>query len=146
MSQQPKYYLIEQAILPEVFLKVVEVKRLLATGEETKVSSATRRVGLSRSAFYKYKDSILPFQNLMAGRIVTFQMTLHDTVGLLGRMLTMFSAAGANILTINQTIPVDATASVTITASTTQLACTLEELLHRITELDGVYKAEILAG
>lgn len=146
MHQTQKYYLIEASALPEVFLKVAEVKRLLGTGELDKVSDAAKRVGISRSAYYKYKDSILPFQNLMAGRIITFQMLLHDTAGLLSRLLTIFANAGANILTINQTIPVAENASVTISAETTNLKDSVEMLLEEIRAVEGVYKAEILAG
>lgn len=146
MSENPRYYIVEASALPEVFLKVAEVKRLLSTGETDKVSDATRRVGISRSAFYKYKDSILPFQNMMAGRIITFQMTLKDTAGLLSKLLTVFASAGANILTINQTIPVGGMASVTISAETTELLCPVEGLLKQLSDISGVYKAEILAG
>lgn len=146
MSENPKYYIVEASALPEVFLKVAEVKRLISTGEADKVSDATRRVGISRSAFYKYKDAILPFQNMMAGRIITFQMTLQDTAGLLSKLLTVFAAAGANILTINQTIPVGGMASVTISAETTELLCPVEGLLKQLGEVQGVYRAEILAG
>ena len=142
----PKYYIVEAAALPEVFLRVAEVKRMLATGETDKVSEATRRVGISRSAFYKYKDSILPFQNMMAGRIITFQVLLQDTAGLLSQLLQIFSQAGANILTINQTIPTNGVATITISAETMQLVCPLEELLSQLSAHSGVYKAEILAG
>ena len=143
---EPKYYIVEASALPEVFLRVAEVKRMLATGETDKVSEATRRVGISRSAFYKYKDCILPFQNMMAGRIITFQILLQDTAGLLSQMLQIFSQAGANILTINQTIPTNGVASITVSAETMQLVCPLEELLSQLSEHPGVYKAEILAG
>lgn len=146
MNDIPKYYIVEASALPEIFLKVAKAKHMLSTGETSKVSEATRRVGISRSAFYKYKDSILPFQNLMAGRIITFQMTLRDTAGLLSRLLKIFAACGANILTINQTIPVSSVASVTISAETTELLCPVEELLKQISTTEGVYKAEILAG
>ena len=146
MSFSPKYYIVDAEALPEVFLKVAEVKRMLAVGETDKVSDATRRVGISRSAFYKYKDCILPFQNMMAGRIITFQILLQDTAGLLSQMLQIFSQAGANILTINQTIPTNGVASITVSAETMQLVCPLEELLSQLSEHPGVYKAEILAG
>lgn len=146
MTENPRYYIVESSALPEVFLKVAEVKRLLSTGELDKVSDATRRVGISRSAFYKYKDAILPFQNMMAGRIITFQMTLQDTAGLLSKLLNVFATAGANILTINQTIPVGDVASVTISAETTELLCPVESLLKQLGDTQGVYKAEILAG
>ena len=61
MSKTPKYYVIEASALPEIFLKVAEAKRLLSTGEVSTVNEATRITGISRSAFYKYRDAILPF-------------------------------------------------------------------------------------
>jgi len=146
MHEEQKYYIVVADALPEIFLKVAEAKRMLSVGEADKVSDVTRRLGISRSAFYKYKDSILPFQNLMAGRIITFQMLLQDVSGHLSQVLQIFSEAGANILTINQTIPVNGCASVTISAETMQLVCPLEELLSRLSGHPGVYKAEILAG
>ena len=108
MAQLPKYYIVEAQALPEVFLKVDEAKWLLETGEVATVNDAARATGISRSAFYKYRDSISPFQNLMAGRILTFQLLLRDMTGLLSSILTIFAQFGANILTINQAIPTTA--------------------------------------
>lgn len=146
MAASPKYYIIESSALPEVFLKVAEAKRLLDTGEVATVNDAARRTGISRSAFYKYRDSILPFQNLMAGRIITFQMMLHDEPGVLSTILSIFAQCGGNILTINQTIPTSGCAMVTISAETGELQLPLEELLRQLRSTDGVVRAEILAG
>lgn len=146
MSNNPKYYIIESAALPDVFLKVAEAKRLLETGEVSTVNDATRRTGISRSAFYKYRDAILPFHNLMTGRIVTFHLMLHDEPGNLSSILTCFARWGANILTINQTIPTNGCALVTITAETAQMNMSLEELLRELNAMPGVVKAEVLAG
>ena len=101
MYTQPKYYIIESSALPEVFLKVAEAKRLLTTGEAATVNDATRKTGISRSAFYKYRDAILPFQNMMTGRIITYQFLLQDQKGLLSSLLSIFAEHKANIKTIN---------------------------------------------
>lgn len=146
MANQPKYYIVEASALPDVFLKVAEAKRLLDTGEAQTVNDAAQQAGISRSAFYKYRDFILPFQNLMAGRIITFQVALHDEPGVLSAILAVFAQYGANILTINQTIPTNGCATVTISAETNQLRTPLEELLHSLTATVGVIHAEILAG
>ena len=146
MATKPKYYIVEASALPEVFLKVAEAKRLLSTGEVSTVNEAARRTGISRSAFYKYRDSVLPFQNMMTGRIITFQLLLHDEPGVLSTILAAFAMCGANILTINQTIPSGGCAAVTVTAETTSMKGSIEELLHRLRETVGVVKAEILAG
>ena len=146
MAANPKYYIIEAAALPDVFLKVAEAKRLLDTGEVSTVNEATKRTGISRSAFYKYRDAILPFHNLMTGRIVTFQLMLHDEPGILSAILACFARWDANILTINQTIPTNGCALVTVTAETAQMNISLEDLLRDLEATGGVVKAEVLAG
>ena len=146
MKTKPKYYIVEASALPEVFLKVAEAKRLLSTGEAATVNEATKMTDISRSAFYKYRDSVLPFQNMMTGRIITIQLLLHDQPGLLSEILGIFAAAKANILTINSIVPTNGTAVVTISAETMDLTISLEVLLHSMSQTPGVVKAEVLAG
>ena len=146
MDTKPKYYIVEATALPEVFLKVAEAKRLLSTGEASTVNEATRMTDISRSAFYKYRDSVLPFQNMMSGRIVTLQFLIHDTPGLLANMLDIFPECNCNIQTINSIMPTNGTAVLTITAETMEANVPLEELLHKLRSFPGVIKAEVLAG
>ena len=146
MANSPKYYLVEASALPEVFLKVAEAKRLLSTGEASTVNEATRITGISRSAFYKYRDSVLPFQNMVAGRIISFQFRIYDEPGVLSAILTEFAKHSVNLLTVNSMIPANGCAVVTISAETTDLAVTLDELLRVFAQTPGVIKAEILAG
>ena len=146
MANNPKYYIVEASALPEVFLKVAEAKRLLSTGEAATVNEATKMTDISRSAFYKYRDSVLPFQNMMTGRIITIQLLLHDQPGLLSEILGVLAATKANIITINSIMPTNGTAVVTISAETDELTVSIEELLNTLGEMDGVVKAEVLAG
>lgn len=146
MVKNPKYYIVEASALPSVFLKVAEAKRLLSTGEASTVNEATQMTDISRSAFYKYRDSVLPFQNMMTGRIITFQLLLHDEAGVLSTILGIFAASKANIITINSIVPTNGTAVVTISAETMELTIALEELLRQIRQCSGVFKADILAG
>ena len=146
MSANPKYYLVEESALPEVFLKVAETTRLLSTGEATTVNEATRMTDISRSAFYKYRDSVLPFQNVMTGRVITFQVLVHDEPGQLNEILTLFAEVKANISTINSIVPTNGTAVITISASTMDMTISLEELIDRMRATRGVIKAEVLAG
>ena len=146
MSNKHEYYIVEASALPEVFVKVAEAKRLLSTGEAATVNEATRMMDISRSAFYKYRDSVLPFQNMMTGRIVTFQFLIHDEQGLLARMLDIFPDCNANIQTINSIMPTNGTVIMTISAETMDLTVPLEELLRRLRAYPGVIKVEVLAG
>ena len=146
MSNKHKYYIVEASALPEVFVKVAEAKRLLSTGEASTVNEATKMTDISRSAFYKYRDSVLPFQNMMTGRVITFQFLVHDRPGLLATMLDVFPECNANIQTINSIVPVNGTAVLTISAETMDLTVSLEEMLRRLRAFPGVIKAEVLAG
>ncbi len=146
MANAPKYYIVEASALPEVFLKVAEAKRLLSTGEATTVNEATRITNISRSAFYKYRDSVLPFQSMMTGRIITFQLILQDEPGVLSGILSIFADYHANLMTINSIVPTNGCAVVTISAETIGLTVQLEELLRLLRDTPYVIKAEILAG
>ena len=146
MSRAPNYYIVEASVLPEIFRKVVETRRLLDTGEAETVNQAVRITGISRSAFYKYKDAVRPFQDMLHGRIVTFQLLLKDEPGLLSQVLNRFAGSGANILTINQGIPSNGSAVVTVNAETSGMEGSLQKLLEEIAGLKGVIRGEILAG
>ena len=132
--------------MPEIFRKVAQAKRLLEIGEETTVNGAANAVGISRSAYYKYKDAVRPFQDMLHGRIVTFQILLKDEPGVLSGVLNVFGGSGGNILTINQTIPSNGCAVVTVTAETSALDVALDALLEGLRARPGVLKCEILAG
>ncbi len=142
----PKYFLVEAQMLPEIFLKVMDAKELLKAGEAATVAEAVERVGISRSAFYKYKDAINPFQDMKRGHITTFHVMLRDRMGVLSSVLAVFAQSGANILTINQSIPTNGAANVTISAETAGMELSMEELMSQVQSTKGVIKIEILAA
>ena len=146
MSKAPNYYIVDAEALPEIFRKVVDARRMLDTGEAETVNQAVQLAGISRSAFYKYKDAVRPFQDMLHGRIVTFQIMLKDEPGILSHVLNLFAGSGANILTINQGIPINGCAVVTVNAETSGLEGSLQELLARLNRAEGVLRGEILAG
>ena len=146
MSKAPNYYIVDAEALPEIFRKVVDARRMLDTGEAETVNQAVQLAGISRSAFYKYKDAVRPFQDMLHGRIVTFQIMLKDEPGILSHVLNLFAGSGANILTINQGIPINGCAVVTVNAETSGLEGSLQELLAPLNGAEGVLRGEILAG
>ena len=146
MGKSPSYFIVESSALPEIFLKVAEAKRMMQTGEADTVGAATKQVGISRSAFYKYKDFVSPFQDMSRGHLVTFNLELLDRQGVLSSVLAIFAENGANILTINQSIPTNGCAGVTVTAETSEMHESLEEMMTEITAAEGVLKFEILAA
>ena len=146
MAPRPKYFIVEADKLPEVFLKVVQAKRMLELREVGTINEAAQRVGISRSAFYKYRDAIRPFQDMLHGRIVTLQIMLRDEPGCLSLVLNLLAEMGANILTINQAIPGGGSAAVTVGMETSGLDGTVEDLMEAIGKTRGVIRCNVLAG
>lgn len=125
-----RFYLVDAEVLPEVFLKVIRAKELLASGEARSISAATRKVELSRSAFYKYKDSIFDSEN--SREVVTVTAVLRDETGALQSLLAGISAAGASIVTINQSTPENGAAQVAVAIRTDTMQMSPEELTERL--------------
>ena len=140
-----KYYLIDKNVLPEIFSKVIEAKRLLQTGCCRTVYDATKAVGISRSVFYKYKDSVHVFVEKDQQNIITIILYLSDEVGAFSQVLTLISSAGASILTINQNIPMNGIAPVSISFITLNMEMELEELLQQMEKLSGVISVKPVA-
>ena len=143
---KPKYYLVEAGVLLEVFILVTQAREFIETGEARTVADAVEQVGISRSAFYKYKDSVLPFRDMRHGSIITFHALLKDKKGVLSSLLSMFADTGANILTINQSIPTNGAALVTISATTENMTIGTDELIGAVRDLPGVIRFDALAG
>ena len=146
MGKKTKFYLVAADALPEIFLKVAEAKRMLHAGEVSTAGEAARQVGISRSAFYKYRDSVQPFNDMKTGRIITFYALLKDNPGVLSNVLSIFAGSGANILTINQSIPTNGCAAVTISAETSEMQESIEEMMARAVALEGVVRFDFLAA
>ncbi len=87
-----------------------------------------------------------PFYEAATGRVITFHLMLHDQPGVLSSLLQLLAQSGANLLTINQSIPMSGQASVTIAARTNLLQGTVEDLIQRAGALDGVQRIEIVAS
>ena len=144
--EKKRYFIVSADALPEVFVKVAEAKRMLQVGEVSTVGQAAAAVGISRSAFYKYKDAVQPSQNMKAGHIITLYALLKDNPGVLSGYLSIFAASGANILTINQTIPTNGCAGVTVSIESSDMTVPMEEMISRLTTAAGVLRFEIMAG
>ncbi|HOQ17041.1 MAG: ACT domain-containing protein [Epulopiscium sp.] len=145
MKRETVFFIVDKNVLPEVFIKVVEAKRLLESGKVQTVQEATDLVGISRSSFYKYKDSVFPFYENSRGRTITISIQLEDRTGLLSHILNVIASVGANILTINQTIPVNRIANVTITMETNPTKDDIKEIIDKVESIDGVLNLKILA-
>lgn len=140
-----RYYLVRADILPEAIRKTAEAKEILAKREASTVNEAVEKVGLSRSAFYKYKNGVLPI-NSAATKIITLSLLLEHRLGVLSQVIQTISGVNGNILTINQNIPLQGVANVTISIETVNMEIDLEKLIEELAQLTGVKKIEIIGS
>lgn len=138
------FYIVSKQILPEAILKTAQAKELLTKGDAFTVNEAVEAVGLSRSAFYKYKDGVFPFYQASKEKIITISLILEHHTGILSQVLGTIAGAKANILTINQGIPLQGIANVSVSIETAEIAGTPEDLLATLRGLEGVRKVELI--
>jgi len=145
LVKKGSFYIIKAEMLPEILKKTVRAKEFLKNGKARTINEATEMARMSRSAFYKYKDSIYPFYEASLGKIVTVSFILDHTPGVLSSILDEIAQAHGNVLTINQNIPIQNLANVTISFETGNLNKNIEELLDIINKKAGVKKTDIIA-
>ncbi len=132
------FCLINSSIMPDVYKKVIKAKRLLASGEAKSASQATKMAGISRSAYYKYKDAIFEYHGDDSSDTATINAKLKDNAGVLSSLMSELYKAGANVLSVNQSVPVDSVADVSVTIQVTEMTSSKDELLKLIKQIDGV--------
>lgn len=144
MAIDTKYLVIDKDILPEVFEKVIIAKDLLSSGEVLEITEAVKRVGISRSSFYKYRSHVFTLDEKSSGKRVTLSFLLNHKQGILSNVLKSISDNGGNILTLNQDIPINNVANVSITFDMNHLKLSLEETIEEIKNIEGVKKLVIV--
>ena len=142
MEEPLKYLLVEARMLPEIFTKVMQAKMLLSRGNAKNASQAAQMAGISRSAFYKYKDSVFLYDERMNENIVSFSLALEDRPGVLSNLLAQFYQLGANVITVNQNIPIDGVAIASVSIRTADATRSLSQILDMLGKLDGVVEAK----
>lgn len=140
-----KFYVVSSEILPEVLEKVLEAQKLLQTGKVKRISEAVKEVGISRGTFYKYKDAVFSFNQDQSRRKANVMMILKHEKGALSQVLSLISSNQVNILALNQSVPINGVASVTLTMDITDLEIGIQTLLVMMSGLSAVDRAELIA-
>jgi chorismate mutase len=141
-----KFYLVREDVLPEAMKKVLEAKELLERKKASSIADAVQMVDVSRSVFYKYRDAVFPFHAIVKENIITLFFHLEDRSGTLSKLLGVVAAAGCNVLTIHQTIPLQGRANVTLTISTNDMNEDFDDLLVKLRGLEFVEKVEVVGS
>ncbi|WP_019879292.1 ACT domain-containing protein [Succinispira mobilis] len=144
MTEKSTFYLVKEEILPEAIKKTIKVKEVLKRGEVKTINEAVEKMGLSRSAYYKYKDFVFPFYEASREKIISLSILLEHKAGVLSRVLNTIANDGGSILTINQGIPLQGVANTTLSIETKDLLVDMEALLDKLRMIDGVKRLEVL--
>lgn len=140
------YLVVEKSALPDIYEKILYVTTLIDTGEAKNTSEAVKIAGISRSVYYKYKDSVFSYSKKETSGILTLQIVLIDKPGALLDFLSVFHQVNANILTVTQNIPVRGRAFVSVSARILNMDIELDELLLKLKSLKSVIKIDSLTN
>lgn len=140
-----RYLVIDKKILPDVYQKVIEAKELLRTGKVKEVTEAVKKVGISRSTYYKYKDFVFTLSEGSKGKKATLAFLLSHEMGVLSNILNFISESRGNVLTINQDIPINDVANVSITFDISNIKEDIQNMIKDIKQIKGVEKIELIA-
>lgn len=141
-----KFFLVREDVLPEAMKKTLEAKEMIERGKAESVWEAVNRVDLSRSAFYKYRDTVFPFRTIVKEKLITLFFQLEDRSGTLSKLLEVVAESGCNVLTIHQTIPIQGRANVTLSLNVVQMGIELDELLTNLRRMEFIEKVEVLGS
>lgn len=143
-GKEKKFYMVKEDILPESILKTAMAKEMLARGEAQNILEAVDRLGMARSTFYKYKDGIFSFFTADNMQIINISLLLQHLSGVLSGVLNCIASLDANVLTINQNLPLHGAAYVTLSISVEEMIVSIDEFLLKLKELNGVLNVEIV--
>ncbi|MDQ0156102.1 ACT domain-containing protein [Robertmurraya andreesenii] len=141
-----KFYLVREDVLPEAMKKTLDAKEMIERKKVESVWDAVQEVNLSRSAYYKYRDTVFPFHTIVKEKLITLFFHLEDRSGTLSQLLGVVASAGCNVLTIHQTIPLQGRAQVTLSLNVTAMTIEINELLSNLRKLEFVENVEVLGS
>ena len=143
-KKEKVYYIIREDVLPEAVKKTLAMKKDLADNPKLSILEASKQHDLSRSAFYKYKDTIFPIQDMKRQSILSLSIDVDDIAGILGQILHIVNGEKCSVLTIHQTVPINEKATIILSLTVDLEFTTIDKLMEGIRELKHVNKVKVI--
>ncbi|PTE71234.1 ACT domain-containing protein [Staphylococcus devriesei] len=145
-KEYKKFYLIREDVLPESVVKTLKIKDALKNDSELSIYEAVKRFSLSRSAFYKYRETIFPVdEKIFEHREFTLILYVNDIVGMLAQVLNTISQLELSVLTIHQSIPIEDKATITLSLSAKNTSLSIDEIIIALRNIEHVSKVELIS-
>lgn len=141
-----KFYLIREDVLPESVVKTLKVKDALKNNPELSIYDAVKQFNLSRSAFYKYRETIFPVdEKMLDHREFTLILYVNDIVGMLAHVLNTISRLQLSVLTIHQSVPMEDKATITLSLNAQASYLSIDDVVNTLREIEHVSKVELIS-
>ncbi|UDI78096.1 ACT domain-containing protein [Staphylococcus taiwanensis] len=141
-----KFYLIREDVLPESVVKTLKIKDALKNNSELSIYEAVKMFNLSRSAFYKYRETIFPVdEKMLDHREFTLILYVNDVVGTLAQVLNTVSNLELSVLTIHQSVPMEEKATITLSLSAKDTSLSIDEIIVTLRNIEHVSKVELIS-
>ncbi len=140
-----QFFIVNGSVLPEIFTKIIEVKTLLSQKKVKDITEGVKQAGISRSVFYKYKDNVFLLSEMSKGRKATITVLIDHKPGSLSGVLDIMAQYKANILAINQGLPINDAAYVAMTTDISEMTVDLKDIIEILLTKDFIAEARILA-
>lgn len=145
-NENKKFYLIREDVLPESVVKTLMIKDALKNDPTLSIFEAVKQFDLSRSAFYKYRDTIFPVDEKMENtKEFTLILYVNDIIGMLAEVLNKLSALNLSVLTIHQSIPMDNRATITVSLDAKGTNLEIDDVIASLQTIDYVSKVELIS-
>ena len=141
-----KFYLIREDVLPESVIKTLKVKDALKNNSNLSIYDAVKQFNLSRSAFYKYRETIFPIdEKILDQREFTLILYVNDIVGMLAQVLNAISQLQLSVLTIHQSVPIEDKATITLSLNARNSNLSIDEVIESLREINHVTKVDLIS-
>ncbi len=145
-KEYKKFYLIREDVLPESVIKTLKIKDALKNNSQLSIYDAVKQYGLSRSAFYKYRETIFPVdEKLLDHREFTLILYVNDIVGMLAQVLNTISQLELSVLTIHQSVPMEDKATITLSLNASSSELMIDDVIKALREIEHVSKVELIS-
>ena len=127
-------------------VKTLKIKDALKNNPELSIYEAVKLFDLSRSAFYKYRETIFPVdEKMLDHREFTLILYVNDIVGMLAQVLNTVSKLQLSVLTIHQSVPMEEKATITLSLSAKDTTISIDEIIKALRNIEHVSKVELIS-